>query len=59
MSKAEALALGSINIQKLLGVKAIYTEASDLVATKGGDLLEMESKVVAVISPRRRLVDLL
>jgi hypothetical protein len=58
MSKAQALALGSVNIQKLLGVKAMYSEASDLVATEGGDLLEMESKVVAIISPRRRLVDL-
>jgi len=31
---------------------------SDLVATVGGDLLSFEGKVAAVISPRRKVVDL-
>ena len=30
----------------------------DLVATEGGDLLDIQSKVVGVISPRKGKVDL-
>ncbi|KAI0342085.1 carbohydrate esterase family 9 protein [Trametopsis cervina] len=58
ISKAKAIALTSTNINKLLGGKA---EADDyeLVATEGGDLLDFSSKVRAVISPRRGLVDFL
>ncbi|EJF61654.1 composite domain of metallo-dependent hydrolase [Dichomitus squalens LYAD-421 SS1] len=57
LSKADALALASVNLEKLLGVKADSVRG-DLVVTRGGDLLEF-SKVVAIISPRRRVVDLL
>ncbi|KAJ7284617.1 carbohydrate esterase family 9 protein [Mycena rebaudengoi] len=57
MTKAEVLALGSTNVVKLLGGEV---EHQDLVATKGGDFLDsFGSKVVAILSPRRRLVDLL
>lgn len=49
ISKTEALALGSVNVQKLLGVEV---DDGDLVATRGGELLDVQSKVVAVISPR-------
>lgn len=35
------------------------SEEVDLVATAGGELLDISSKVVAVISPRRNGVDLL
>jgi hypothetical protein len=59
MSKAEVLALGSTNVVKLLGGKAHRTFTQDLVATLGGDLLSFNSKVVAVISASRGLVDLL
>ncbi|THG99949.1 hypothetical protein EW026_g2520 [Hermanssonia centrifuga] len=55
MSKKEVLALASVNLQQLLGVHSFET---DLVASKGGDLLDFDSKVVAVISPRRGIVDL-
>ncbi|PSR81151.1 hypothetical protein PHLCEN_2v6486 [Hermanssonia centrifuga] len=55
MSKKEVLALASVNLQQLLGVRSFET---DLVASKGGDLLDFDSKVVAVISPRRGVVDL-
>ncbi|KAI9060397.1 carbohydrate esterase family 9 protein [Trametes sanguinea] len=55
--KAEAIALASVNVESLLGVKTDGLE-SDLVATQGGDLLDF-SKVVAVISPRRGVVDLI
>ena len=57
LSKADALALASANLEKLLGVKADSLQG-DLVVTRGGDLLEF-SKVVAVISPRRGVVDIL
>ncbi|KAJ7116414.1 carbohydrate esterase family 9 protein [Mycena epipterygia] len=59
MSKAEVLALGSTNVAKLLGAKAPMKFNQDLVATLGGDLLSFNSKVVAVLSPGRGLVDLL
>ncbi|KAG6911111.1 hypothetical protein DXG01_003851 [Tephrocybe rancida] len=55
LSKAEALALGSVNLEILLGLD---TGNSDLVATKGGDLLGFEGKVIAVISPNQGKVDL-
>ncbi|THH19962.1 hypothetical protein EW146_g1322 [Bondarzewia mesenterica] len=58
ISKTEALALVSTNLEKLLGGKSYIDGMSDLVATEGGDLLGFESKVVAVISPRRVTVDL-
>ncbi|KAJ7221007.1 carbohydrate esterase family 9 protein [Mycena haematopus] len=59
MSRADALALGSTNVAKLLGAKAPRRLTEDFVATRGGDLLSLDSKVVAVISARRGLVDLL
>ncbi|KAA1473973.1 carbohydrate esterase family 9 protein [Dentipellis sp. KUC8613] len=59
ISKPAALALASTNLEKLLGGEVEIEGLSELVATEGGDLLQFESKVVAVISPRRRLVDLL
>ena len=58
LSKADTLALASTNLEKLLGGKGTSESAHDLVATKGGDLLDFESKIVAVISCRRGLVDL-
>ncbi|KAI0828485.1 carbohydrate esterase family 9 protein [Trametes gibbosa] len=57
ISKAEALALASTNVETLLGVKTESVDA-DLVATRGGDLLDF-SKVVAIISSRRGVVDVL
>ena len=57
LSKSDALALASVNLEKLLGVKASGVQG-DLVVTRGGDLLDF-SKVVAVISPRRGVVDFL
>lgn len=49
--------MGSINIEKLLGVSR-SPERMDLVATRGGDLLNFGSEVVAVISPASELVNL-
>ncbi|KAJ7678489.1 hypothetical protein B0H17DRAFT_1206732 [Mycena rosella] len=59
MSKAEVLALGSTNVAKLLGASPPSKFKQDLVATRGGDLLSFNSKVVAVLSPARGLIDLL
>ncbi|KAI0355579.1 hypothetical protein OH77DRAFT_1424515 [Trametes cingulata] len=57
LSKAEAFDLASVNVEKLLGLK-IDPKERDLVATVGGDLLDFEGKVVAVISPRQEAVDI-
>ncbi|KAH9853225.1 carbohydrate esterase family 9 protein [Lenzites betulinus] len=56
ISKEEAIALVSTNVQKLLGIERSPDEG-EMVATLGGDLLEY-SKVVGVISPGRGVVDL-
>ncbi|KAF9481555.1 carbohydrate esterase family 9 protein [Pholiota conissans] len=58
LSKEEAIALGSSNMMKLLGVH-VDDESVDLVASRGGDLLDFDSKVVAVISARDRKVQVL
>ena len=48
----------STNLEQLLGIKR-DEHNSDLVVTRGGSLFDMESKVIAVISPGRGVVDLL
>ncbi|KAF9462476.1 carbohydrate esterase family 9 protein [Collybia nuda] len=58
ISKEEAIAIGSTNVEKLLGAE-VEDESGDLVATQGGDLLETSSKVVAVISPVRQVVHII
>lgn len=58
ITKDVALELVSTNVEKLLGL-SIDGEERDMVATRGGDLLSFESKVVAIVSPRRRAVDIL
>ena len=57
LSKASAFALASANVEKLLGLDLLPGE-HDIVATMGGDLLDYDGKVIAVISPRRRVVDI-
>ena len=56
LDRASAFAVGSVNVEKLLGLELDH-KGQDLVATAGGDLLDYEGKVIAVISPRRGLVD--
>ncbi|THH17725.1 hypothetical protein EW146_g3143 [Bondarzewia mesenterica] len=53
----EALELVSTNIDKLTGVHVDPAD-TDLVVTRGGELLSFESKVVAVLSPRRGSIDI-
>ncbi|KAJ3987627.1 composite domain of metallo-dependent hydrolase [Lentinula detonsa] len=55
--KAEAIALASSNLEKLLGLNS-GTVSSNLVATTGGTILDFESKVVAVASAKRGVVDI-
>ena len=52
-----ALLMASTNLEKLLGVPD-YDESNDLVATKGGTVLDFSGKVVGVISSRRKMVEL-
>ncbi|KAI0030405.1 carbohydrate esterase family 9 protein [Vararia minispora EC-137] len=54
LDKAQALALASTNLDKLLGAEA---SSPQFVATSGGDLLEFGSKVVAVLDPAGGVVD--
>lgn len=58
LSKGEAIALGSVNVEKLLGA-TVEPQDADLVAREstGGDSL-FEGKVIGVLSPRRGVVDL-
>lgn len=53
ISKEQALGLCSSNLAKLLG---IANDIPDMVATEGGDILQSNSKVVAVLTPRRNRV---
>jgi len=55
LSKSDAIALASVNLERLLGVR---NPINDLVAVKGGTLLDFGGKVVGVISPQRGVVDL-
>ncbi|TFK91321.1 composite domain of metallo-dependent hydrolase [Polyporus arcularius HHB13444] len=57
ISKEQAIALASTNVEKLLGIERSADDA-ELVATRGGDFLDY-GKVVGVVSPRRGVVDLL
>ena len=58
ISRMEAYSLVSINLEKLLGLHRDEFN-SDLVAVRGGDFLDFNGKVVAIISPSRGVVDLL
>jgi hypothetical protein len=56
MSRREAIALASENLEQLLGVGEVESSERDFIATRGGDLLSMQAKVVAHISPRQSAV---
>ena len=55
MSREDALALGSTNIARLLGIDL---GQGDLVVTRNGDLLDFGSQVIGVISAKREHVHL-
>lgn len=54
LTRADAIALGSSNLEVLLGVEYQH----DLVAYHGGDVFDLSSRPIAVLSPRRGFVDL-
>lgn len=56
LSLLKTIALASTSLEQLLGVSLAHSN-NDLVATKGGDPLQMESQVVAIISQDRGVVD--
>lgn len=58
ISEKQAYALVTTDLEKLLGVQGI-DESADLVAYEGGGVLDFSSKVSAIISPARGVVDIL
>ncbi len=46
------------DLEDLLGIREIDDSARDLVAYAGGNIFDPTSKVVAVISQKREIVDL-
>jgi hypothetical protein len=57
VSRKEALALVTTNLEKLLGARVGGSDV-DIVAYQGGDVFDLSSKVTGVVSPRRSSVDL-
>ncbi|KAJ6595658.1 composite domain of metallo-dependent hydrolase [Mycena vulgaris] len=57
VSKEAALAMASSNIETLLGVRSAG-ESAEFAVTRGGDLFSLDSKVVAMVSSKRGIVDL-
>jgi hypothetical protein len=57
ITQQQALALGSTNLEKLL-TGWVNVEGTELVATEAGCILDMNSRVVAILSSRRGVVDL-
>ncbi|CAE7231904.1 unnamed protein product [Rhizoctonia solani] len=57
IKKQDALALGTTNLQKLLGLEG-NDLLGDLVAYRGGDCFDLASRPVAVVSGARAVVDL-
>ncbi|CAE6420173.1 unnamed protein product [Rhizoctonia solani] len=57
IKKQDAFALGTTNLQKLLGLEGDDL-FSDLVAYRGGDCFDLASRPVAVVSSARATVDL-
>ncbi|CAK5276604.1 unnamed protein product [Mycena citricolor] len=56
IDQAAALAMASINVERALGLNPPAFGMEDLVAYRGGQVFDMESKVVGVVSPRRGAV---
>ncbi|KAJ6538181.1 hypothetical protein DFH09DRAFT_1177759 [Mycena vulgaris] len=52
-----AIALSSTNIEKALGLKHRARDADELVVFLGGGALDIESKVIAIVSGRKAVVE--
>ncbi|KAF7428612.1 hypothetical protein PC9H_007839 [Pleurotus ostreatus] len=58
LTKADAIALGSVNLEKLLGIDEDSAN-NDLVVTKAGSITDFEAKVVGIVSASKDAVYLL
>jgi len=60
LKESEVLSLVSINVRKLLGAEQDDEDEDedDLVAYRGGNMLDMEAKVVGVVSSIRGEVEI-
>ncbi|VDB85240.1 unnamed protein product [Peniophora sp. CBMAI 1063] len=58
IGRVEALALASTDLELLLGSTVQAQDEGTLVATVGGDLLDLEAKVIGVVDGARGVVDL-
>ncbi|KAJ6629347.1 hypothetical protein B0H10DRAFT_2388381 [Mycena sp. CBHHK59/15] len=58
INNAQVLARASTNIELALRLEEIWTGMDELVAYRGGEIFDMESKVVGVVSARRAAVEL-
>lgn len=59
LSRAQTIALATTNLDRALGLdspKLRLRTPPDIVAYKGGGVLDMNSKVVGVLSPRKKTV---
>ncbi|KIM83388.1 hypothetical protein PILCRDRAFT_69640 [Piloderma croceum F 1598] len=59
IDEQQAYSLASTNLEKLLGIVNLSNETADLVAYEGGSAFDLSSKVVAVLSAERGVVDLM
>ena len=57
MSTMQALALATTNLHKALGLVRRRFSIPDLVLYQAGGLLDLQSKVIGVISAERRVVE--
>ena len=58
LSKSDALALATTDLESLLGSTVQAQDEGTMVVTVGGDLLDLEAKVVGVVDGARGVVDL-
>ena len=58
LSKSDALALATTGLESLLGSTVQAQDEGTMVVTVGGDLLDLEAKVVGIVDGARGVVDL-
>ncbi|THH28414.1 hypothetical protein EUX98_g5775 [Antrodiella citrinella] len=59
IDEQQTYAMVTTNLEKLLGMEGWIGEEGDLVVYDGGSPFDFESKVIAIASPRRGVVELL
>ena len=57
ISRAKALALVTTNLERALGLRRRWGQLRDIVIYSGGGVFDVESKVVGVLSPYRRVLE--